>query len=105
MIVEPIMPEKEIELELPDNVKESWAAQHAIAFRVRAAGPGWWEDGQFHKMPVEVGDVVVLEGKLAVAKITYEGEDYHLAQGRYVALIKNVNEGVTIEKGGNACKS
>jgi len=92
MVVEPIMPKKEVTLAIPDSAKDSWTAQEAMAFRVLATGEGWWENGEFHPMPVRHGDVVVLEGKLAVAKITFEGTDYYIAQGRYVALVKE--EGV-----------
>ena len=88
MVVEPIMVDRDVELMIPESAKDSWTAQEAMAFRVLRTGPGWWEDGEFHEMPVKAGDVTILEGKLSVQKIQFMGVDYYIAQGRYVALVK-----------------
>lgn len=92
MIVEPIMARSESKLELPDSVKDSWAAMEAMAFRVLQAGPGWLEGGEFHANLAKEGDIVILEGKLAVSKIKYDEKEYYIAQGRYVALKEGGNE-------------
>lgn len=100
MIVELTNEEKKSSaLLVPDAYKDDHdlkVVNEAAAFKIVAIGPGHYELGNFIKPSVEVGDVVVLEGKLAVSPIKYQGKTVLLAQARYVALILEKSK----EKGG-----
>ena len=97
MIVE-LVQEKTSSLVVPDSAKDGLdavAIQEAASFRVLQAGAGHYENGVFHRMPIKVGDVVVLEGRLSVVKITFKGEDLLLSQGRSVILYERGEDDVS----------
>lgn len=81
--------DNESTIAVPEAYEENFALDKAEAatFTVKDMGPGWWEGGEFHEMPITIGDRVVLEGRSSIALLKIDGENVYMAQARWVALI------------------